>query len=301
MDETRAEYRSGHDYLEAVTTLLRRVRNAHPTKGLFEAADMSWWWRTSRTTDTLPQLFWFDGDGRPEAAVIAIDWGGDVAIAPMLMPDAGPDGTAHVIERGLAHVAELGIERVDLEVDQEDTVMREILTGHGFATEEGESASVSVMESWLVSTSRPAVSHVHDGYRLATRLDTLNEPHHMIDRGGPDIEARLQETPLYRSDLDFVVRDGGGEEAARGIFWIDPETATGLVEPMRTQEGHQQKGLARHILTTGVNRLAELGADRIKVVFEPTNAAASALYLGAGFEPVKKTVVFSGGTARVSA
>lgn len=40
--------------------------------------------------------------------------------------------------------------------------------------------------------------------------------------------------------------------AAHGMFWYDPVTETGVVEPMRTHDDHQQRGLARHVLTTGV-------------------------------------------------
>ena len=48
--------------------------------------------------------------------------------------------------------------------------------------------------------------------------------------------------------------DGG--VAAYGLFWFDPATATGLVEPMRTEDDHQRRGLARHVLTAGVDLLA---------------------------------------------
>ncbi len=66
--------------------------------GLYEAADLQWWWRTSRSTDHLPQLFWFDRLGQPEAAVIATDWGDGVALAPIVMPDATADWVAHVMD-----------------------------------------------------------------------------------------------------------------------------------------------------------------------------------------------------------
>lgn len=69
--------------------------------------------------------------------------------------------------------------------------------------------------------------------------------------------------------------------------------STGVVEPMRTEDDHQQRGLARHILTTGIDRLVEAGAGRIKICFDPDNEAASHLYLSVGFEPVKQTDVFS--------
>jgi hypothetical protein len=90
--------------LEAVTALLQRVRSAHPTAGLYEAADLQWWWsQRPRSTDNLPQLFWFDHLGRPQAAVIATDSPLRTQLDPMVMPDATPDWAAHVIECGLAH------------------------------------------------------------------------------------------------------------------------------------------------------------------------------------------------------
>jgi len=90
-----------------------------------------------------------------------------------------------------------------------------------------------------------------------------------------------------------VVHDSRDRVAAYGLFWYDPETATGLVEPMRTEDDHQQRGLARHILTAGIDLLAETGAERIKICYEPDNPASWGLYLSVGFEPDRQTVVFS--------
>src|SRR6476469_10336412 len=96
----REEHRVGLDYLTTATALLQRVRRAHPTAGLYEAADLQWWWRTPRATDDLPQLFWFDDAGRPDAAAIAIDWAGRVALVPVVMPDASPEQVARLFEQG---------------------------------------------------------------------------------------------------------------------------------------------------------------------------------------------------------
>ena len=77
--------------------LLQRIRRAHPTAGLYEAADLQWWWaQRPRSTDDVAQLFWFDPRGRPEAAVIATDAGPRMQLDPMVMPDATPDWVAHV-------------------------------------------------------------------------------------------------------------------------------------------------------------------------------------------------------------
>lgn len=285
----REQHRVGVHYLEAVTALLQRVRSAYPTGGLYEAADLQWWWRTPRSTDTVPQLFWFDHLGRPEAAVIATDWGDRVALDPIIMPGAPADWVAHVVERGLAHAAESGFGAVGLEVDRADAVLREILVGHGFQV-----AGDGVVEAWLAADARPASSPLHEDYRLSSHLDTVLRPHHMANRNGPDVETRLRQTSLYRPDLDLFVLDRRDGVAAYGLFWFDPATATGLVEPMRTEDDHQRRGLARHLLSAGIGRLATAGATRVKICFEPDNPAAKNLYLSVGFEPVKQTDVFSG-------
>ncbi len=281
--------RSGLEYLDAATTLLQRVRAAHPTKGLYEAADLCWWWRMPRPTDDLRQLFWFDDAGRPEAAVIATDWGDRIALDPIVLPDATPEWVAHVVQRGIAHAADLGFDEVELEVDRIDDPMIAALAGHGFSMNED-----GMVETWLAVDQRPVISALHDSYRLARRLDTTDGLHHMAERSGATVESRLRQTPLYRPDLDFVVLDSTGQAAGYGLFWFDPETKTGLVEPMRTHDEHQQRGLARHILTAGLDALATTGAERIKIVYEPDNPASGHLYLSVGFEPVKETVGFSG-------
>lgn len=290
MASPREQHLVGLDYLEAATTLLQRVRRAHPTAGLYEAADLQWWWRTPRSTDSLPQLFWFDHLGRPEAAVIATEWPDRIALDPIVMPGPTPDWGAHVMERGLAHAAMSGFDEVGLEVDSADEVLRDLLVDHGFEIEEG-----GVVETWLDADARPGVNPLLEGYRLSSRLETMQRPHHMINtqRNHPDVEPRLRQTSLYRPDLDLVVHDRRDRVAAYGLFWFDPETATGLVEPMRTEDEHQRRGLARHILTRGIDLLAGAGAQRIKICFEPDNPASKNLYLSVGFEPDRQTVFFS--------
>jgi GNAT superfamily N-acetyltransferase len=291
MRPLREEHRVGLEYLEAVTALLQRIRSAHPTAGLYEAADLQWWWADAApSTDDFPQLFWFDHLGRPEAAIIATDWGERIALDPIVMPEATPDWVAHVFERGLAHAGESGFATIGLEVDRADHVLRDVLVGHGFVIDDD-----GLVETWLTAEVRPEISPLHEDYRLSSRLVTGERAHHMNGpkRRHPDVESRLHQTSLYRPDLDLVVHDSRDSVAAYGLFWYDPETATGLVEPMRTEAEHRRRGLARHILTTGIDLLAEAGAARIKICYELDNPPARDLYLSAGFEPDRQTVVFS--------
>ena len=284
------ERRSGLEAVETATEIVRRIRLRHPTSGLFQPADVQWWWRTSRTTDHVPQLVWSD-DAGPVAAALLTDWGDETALDLLVPPGLAATGLAHLLDRGLAHAAGLGIADVVMEVGQDDHVRRTLLTARGFAVAED-----GVVEAWIDASGRPAVTALPAGYRSLTRADDTSRPHHMTSRSGPDVERRLRQTSLYRADLDVVVVDETGEPAAYGLFWFDPVTSTGLVEPMRTEDPHRRRGLARHVLTTGLDLLARVGARRVAICFEPDNAAASALYLDVGFVPVARTDRFAGPT-----
>ena len=282
----REEQRSGLDYLETVTTLLRRARLAHPTKGLYEAAELNFWWARPRPTDDFPQLFWFDDGGKPVAAVVTNDFGTASSLlytAPTsvfsFMPDATPEFIDHVVERAIEHLTEHGIPNIELECDREDAVLRDALFARGFAVKEER----VMEEAWLDAQDRVPVSEIHEGYRLLDRSEMLDRPHHLTRPDGPDPEVRLLQTSLYRADLDLAVVDANDEVAALGMFWFDPETGVGVVEPMRTMDEHQKRGLARHVLTSGIERLANAGADRISIGWDPDNPASGHLYQSVGF------------------
>ncbi|HSJ72068.1 MAG TPA: GNAT family N-acetyltransferase [Acidimicrobiia bacterium] len=86
---------------------------------------------------------------------------------------------------------------------------------------------------------------------------------------------------VYDPTLDLAVEDADGRVAGYALFWFDKTTKVGLLEPMRVEDDYQRRGLARMLLTDGLDRLARKGARRLKVGFE-TDAARD-LYLDAGF------------------
>ncbi len=107
----------------------------------------------------------------------------------------------------------------------------------------------------------------------------------MVGRSGEHVAARLAECSLYRADLDLAVLTDDDEVAAYALFWPDPVTGVGLVEPMRTEDAHQRRGLARKVLLAGLERLGAAGCTRLKISFMEDNPAAKRCYLGAGFVP----------------
>jgi predicted N-acetyltransferase YhbS len=103
----------------------------------------------------------------------------------------------------------------------------------------------------------------------------------MIARNGELVEPRLRQCSLYDPTLDLAVEDAAGRVAGYALFWFDHTTLVGLLEPMRVEDEYQRRGLARMLLTNGLDRLARKGARRLKVGFETD--ATRILYLGVGF------------------
>src|SRR5215210_1253535 len=91
---------SGLEYLALATRLLQRARLADAEAGLWEAADLQWWWRTPRRSDTIGQLFWLDHEG-PVAAVVLTDWGRGWGCDPIVVRGVSGPPLASVCARAL--------------------------------------------------------------------------------------------------------------------------------------------------------------------------------------------------------
>jgi GNAT superfamily N-acetyltransferase len=272
------------EYPELVTRLLRRCRLADPTGGLWEAADLQWWWRRPRSSDGCGQLFWLDERGEPAAAVVLTDWGRVWSCDAIVAPDTAEPAFTEVWRRALDRIAELGLTKVEISARDDAPALREALAASGFAPTVDAATT-----TWLEAARRPAIAPLPSGYRLLSRAETADLPHHMMRRNGERVAERLAECSIYDPELDLLVQAPDGEVAAYVLFWPDPVTRVGLVEPVRTEAGHQRRGLARHLLTVGLDRLAERGCTRLKVGFDNANPAARWLYLGLGFTPESTT------------
>jgi predicted N-acetyltransferase YhbS len=275
----------GLDYLALVTRLLQRARLADPTAGMWEAADFQWSWRRPRVSDGYDQLFWIDSQSEPVAGVIFTSGGqgGACQCDVIITPGHAERMFAGLWQRALARMAELSLDTVEVTVRDDDAMMIDAVAAAGFIATGAAGAS-----SWLNSGDRPGVTPLPEGYRLLSRAQTAGRPHHMIARNGADVAARLAQCGLYTPELDLLVQAPDGDVAAYGLFWADPVTGVGLVEPMRTEERYWRNGLARHILTTGLDRLAAHGCTRLKV------SSGHSLYLGAGFTPMAPDQTYLG-------
>ena len=265
----RRELLRGLERLNATTTVLQRARLVDPVGGMWEAADVQWWWRRPRATDELALPVWFDEVG-PVAAAGLTAWGdiwqADVFAVPSIVDVE--DVWAATLEANAA-------EALQVIVSGSEAPLAGIAIQSGFVMTDKLSGT-----AWMDADQRSPVAQV-DGFAIVDRVTRADRPHPMIARNGELVEPRLRQCSLYDPTLDLADEDADGRVAGYALFWFDHTTLVGLLEPMRVEDEYQRRGLARMLLTNGLDRLARKGARRLKVGFG-TDAARN-LYVGAGF------------------
>ncbi|MGZ4765714.1 MAG: GNAT family N-acetyltransferase [Ilumatobacteraceae bacterium] len=268
------------EYLGLVTELLQRARRAAPEAGLWEAADLQWWWRRDQHVDPDNARFWIDDHGLPIGAMVVTDYGDVVGLDVIATPEATDLALTELWPHALERASHLTHVSIETAVRDDDTATATVLGDAGF-----EVGDPSAMSCWMPAGERLAVPPIATGYRLLSIAERSLDPHHMAVRHGPHVAERLQECSLYRPELDLYIEGPDGDVAGYGLFWADPITGVGLVEPMRTEDRHQHKGLGRHLLCAGLERLAQHRCTRLKVTYLDDNEPARLLYLGSGFHP----------------
>lgn len=255
---------SGAEALDLATRLLQRARLADGGAGVWEAADVQWWSRRPRPSDAVPQRFWLQ-DGEPVAVALLTWWPHAWGLDLLVVPGADVDVDA-VWQHGLRTADELGAEAVESLVDVTDEASVARLTAAGFVAGD-RSGSLRGAPSDL-----EPVRPLPDGYVLTDRSARADAPHPMVGRNGPDVAARLARCSLHDPALDLSVLAPDGSVAGYALLWNDPVTRVGLVEPVRVEDEHSGRGVARAMVGTGLRRLVDAGATSLRVGWESEQA-----------------------------
>jgi hypothetical protein len=212
---------------------------------LWEAADLQWWWRTPRRSDAVDQHFWIDDEG-PVAGAVLTDWGSAWGCDLIVVPGVTTVPLTVLWRRAVEAIDALGIESVDVLVDNGDAELVELLTSAGFVAGEADGTT------WMDAGDRPDVTPVPEGFVLVDRALETTGPHPMRRRNGEQVEARLRQCSLYDPALDLAAETADGEVAGYALFWFDPVTRVGMLEPKgESRTSNQRRGLARAMLTAG--------------------------------------------------
>lgn len=264
----------GDRYLADVTTLLQRRRLANPDGEVWEAADLQWWWPRHPHDDPADAQVWRE-NGALVAAVVFTQWRPDHVGCDVLADAAFEPAWTFAAQQ----CAQRDMPRIEMQLPDRGTAVQDAARRAGFSpTEHGYAVS------WLDPAARRDPRRpLAEGYRIVARSGDRTRPHPMIGRNGAQVEDRLRGCSLYDPELDLAVIAPDDTVAGYGLFWPDPVTGVGLVEPMRIEEKHAGQGLAAQLLDVGLRALTARGCTRLKVSMEPPNTAAVRLYTGAGF------------------
>jgi len=89
-----------------------------------------------------------------------------------------------------------------------------------------------------------------------------------------------------RKDLDLVAVSEKGEIASFAVFLIDPCTLVGELDPVGTRALHQQKGLSKAVLLSGLKYMKSECMKQVVVRTGVENIPAIRTYQSAGFQVV---------------
>ena len=272
---------NGLDALRLATVLLQRARKADPLAGLWEAADLQWAWRMPRQSDDAEKIFWIDDEGPVAGALLTSRTDDAWQCDPIMVPGVSRPEPSFVWGRSMEHAAIHAIDGFEIPVSDEDQVFTELARNAGLLAGDRDRTA------WLDAADRPTVCEPPESFVLVDRSQRQNAPHPMRHRSGERVAERLEQCSLYDPSLDLAVETLDGRVAGYSLYWFDPSTKVGLVEPVRVADEFQRRGLARAMLTQGIDRLVRRGAQRLKVSYE-TDAAAG-LYLSLGFRQTSTT------------
>jgi GNAT superfamily N-acetyltransferase len=208
--------------------------------------------------------------------VVVTAWGDEWGCDPIVVPGVSDDVLPEMWSTAMRTIDDLGLRSVETLVPDDDQQLRDLVMRAGFEPT-GERSGVM----WTNADERRPTPAMPAGFMLVDRTRTAGTPHPMVQRNGPAVEERLKQCSLYDPALDLAVVTDDGHVAGYALFWFDPVTTVGLVEPVRVEEPYWRRGLARAMVLHGLDRLAHRGARRMKVGY--TSDAAGALYLSCGF------------------
>lgn len=281
---------SGLDYLQEVTAFMLQCRREAPLAGMWDAADVQWWWRDDVYRDPNQQMFFEDERGRTLGFILLSS--AHNTFDYELLPGLEREQAREIFGWGLDELEQIeqrNARSASVFVKAEHLMFRDMVERAGF----NKTATAYVQTALELDGSLPSVP-TPKGYRVRSLLTSdLVQGAPPVLRISAEKYARVSATPLYQLDLHLVVTAPGPTIAAECIGWLDAESGVGVFEPVRTDEAYQQQGLAKALMAQGLKRMQALGVKWAKVSHQRSNPAAASLYGSLGFEKTFERLVYT--------
>jgi ribosomal protein S18 acetylase RimI-like enzyme len=109
-----------------------------------------------------------------------------------------------------------------------------------------------------------------------------------------EYRSAMMNTPQYQQDLDLVAVSPEGFLAAFCVCGFDDEAKlTGYTDPIGTHPDHQQKGLAKALVSAGIALLEKSGALKVELGTSSENIPMQKLAASLGFNLAAEKLWFS--------
>lgn len=280
-------------YLQSATRFLELCRSIDPVGGMWDVADIQWWWRDGGYEDPARQLFLeteVDGEARAMVLLSEAYATFDYEVLPGL--EETPEGL-NVFDAGLRWLEHLQtsqkVDRVEFFVHEDHTVFRRSAAEKGFKSLQ----KVYVQLALELETEQVAAAPGDQSVlvRSVEDRDFVGEKPPVIRTPARNF-ARVKQAPLYERDQHLVAV--GGENGVMGecIYWVDGANAIGVFEPVETKPEFRRQGVARALLIEGLRRMKDKGVKIAKVSHYSDNVPARRLYRSLGFREQFSRVVY---------
>ena len=287
----------GHDQdAEIVLAFLTRINQHAAYVTDYHIGDFVWrTWRIPAASVGDSLAIWTDDAGQ----TVAIGWF-DAPREFAMTLDPALFGTAAEAElvRQVAAWADVQYQRergsddrlLGLTVRRDDSASQAILAelGYAFSGETWYAGNFRTLAGPVPAPALPA------GYRIETMeagadLDDRVEIHREVwapSKFTREAYDLIRDAPVYRADLDLVVRAPDGRYASYLIAWWDANARSGLLEPVGARPEFRRLGLTGALIQDALRRFSELGVTQVYVNSRAVDEPANALYRSAGFERI---------------